>query len=170
MRKQIANIITVCRILGSIQLLFCPVFSACFYGVYLFCGFTDMVDGTVARKTNTASRFGAKLDTAADLIFVSVALVKVLPVIHLQKWLWIWVSIIAVIKIGNIVWSIVAQKRLPALHTIANKITGLFLFLLPLTLYFVGTQYSIPIVCAMATFSAIQEGYYIGTGQEILSF
>lgn len=51
MKKQIASIITVCRILGSIGLLFCPVFSASFYGLYLFCGLTDMVDGTIARKT-----------------------------------------------------------------------------------------------------------------------
>lgn len=50
-KKQVANIITLCRILGSIGLVFCPVFSACFYGVYLFCGLTDMADGTIARKT-----------------------------------------------------------------------------------------------------------------------
>ena len=43
MKKQIANIITLCRILGSIGLLFCPVFSACFYGLYIFCGLTDVV-------------------------------------------------------------------------------------------------------------------------------
>ena len=69
MKKQIANIITVCRILGSVGLLFCPVFSACFYGLYLFCGLTDMVDGAIARKTGAASTFGARLDTVTDVLF-----------------------------------------------------------------------------------------------------
>ena len=47
--------------------------------------------------------------------------------------------------------------------TIANKITGLLLFLLPLTLPFIDLQYSAPIVCFMATIAAIQEGYCIRT-------
>ena len=66
MKKQVANIITSCRILFSICLLFFPIFSVGFYSTYILCGFTDMVDGVVARKTNSVSEFGAKLDTASD--------------------------------------------------------------------------------------------------------
>lgn len=29
-----------------------------------------MIDGTVARKTNTANEFGSRLDTFADITFV----------------------------------------------------------------------------------------------------
>ena len=55
MKKHIANIITSCRILCSIIMMFFPVFSVMFYIMYLLCGLTDMIDGTIARKTNTAS-------------------------------------------------------------------------------------------------------------------
>ena len=55
MAKHIANILTGYRILGSILLLFFPAFSTEFYITYLLCGFSDMIDGTIARKTNTAS-------------------------------------------------------------------------------------------------------------------
>ena len=55
MRKQIANIITSCRIICSILMLFCSVFSLEFYVAYLLGGFTDMVDGIIARKTETTS-------------------------------------------------------------------------------------------------------------------
>ena len=168
MRKQIANIITGCRILCSVCLLFCPVFSGYFYAVYLFCGFTDMVDGTIARRTNAVSKFGAKLDTAADMIFIAASLFQILPAVSMPKWLWIWVFLLAVLKIGNLLWGIICRKTLVSLHTISNKITGLLLFLLPLTIPFVEVQYSAPAVCAIATFSAIQEGYCIGTGVEIL--
>ena len=95
MKKQIANIITSCRILLSITLLFCPVFSVCFYDIYLLCGFTDMVDGTIARKTNSASEFGARLDTTSDFLFFAVTLIKLMPVIHIPKWIWEWIVIIA---------------------------------------------------------------------------
>ena len=55
------------------MLLFFPVFSILFYMLYLFCGLTDMVDGTVARKIGSASEFGVKLDSAADIVFVAVS-------------------------------------------------------------------------------------------------
>ena len=136
MAKHIANILTGCRILGSILLLFFPVFSLVFYIIYLFCGFSDMIDGTIARKTNSTSEFGAKMDTVADLVFVAVSLIKILPTIHISGWLWIWVSAIAIIKLGNIIWGYVSKKQFIALHTIMNKVTGLLLFLLPLTIPF----------------------------------
>jgi CDP-diacylglycerol--glycerol-3-phosphate 3-phosphatidyltransferase len=50
MTKHIANIITCCRILSSFLLLFFPAFSLDFYITYLLCGFSDMVDGTIAKK------------------------------------------------------------------------------------------------------------------------
>ena len=37
--------------------------------MYLFCGITDMVDGTIARKTKSVSEWGARLDTLADNVF-----------------------------------------------------------------------------------------------------
>ena len=161
MTKHIANILTGLRILGSILLLFMPVFSVAFYIIYLFCGFTDMIDGTVARKTGSASRFGEKLDTAADIVFVAAALVKFLPGLAIPLWLWIWGGGIAAIKTGNILLGYVFRKQLTALHTILNKVTGLLLFLLPLTHSVVDFRYSSMAVCAVATASAIQEGIYV---------
>ena len=161
MIKNVANILTGFRILGSILLLFFPVLSVSFYSIYLLCGLSDMIDGTIAKKTNSASEFGAKLDTVADLVFVAVSLIKLLPIIHIPGWLWIWGSAIAIIKIGNIIWGYVSKKQFIALHTIMNKITGFLLFLLPLTLSLVELKFSSLVVCSIATFAAIQEGVYI---------
>ena len=164
MIKNVANILTSFRILGSILLLFFPVFSQAFYSIYLLCGFSDMIDGTIARKTNSASEFGAKMDTVADLVFVAVSLIKLMSAIHIPGWLRIWVSVIAIIKIGNVIWGYISKKQFISLHTIMNKVTGLLLFLLPLTLFFVELKYSSLVVCSIATFSAIQERVYIVTG------
>ena len=163
MAKYIADILTGCRIFGSILLLLFPVFSLEFYVTYLLCGFSDMIDGTIARKTNSSSKFGSQLDTIADLVFVVVSMIKLLPVIHIPGWLWIWGGVIAVIKISNIMWGYVSKKQFISLHTIMNKVTGLLLFLLPLTISFVELKYTAIVVCFVATFSAIQEGFYIIT-------
>ena len=168
MKKQIANIITLCRILGSIELLFCPVFSDSFYGLYIFCGLTDMVDGTIARKTGAASSFGARLDTVADFLFVIASFVKLIPAIRIPVWTWVWATVIAVVKLVNLVWGILGRKQMPSLHTIANKVTGLCLFLLPLTTSFVDLRYTSPVVCVIATIAAIQEGHYIIKGCDIV--
>ena len=163
MTKHIANILTGCRILGSILLLFLPAFSVGFYITYLLCGFSDMMDGTIARKTNSTSKFGSQLDTIADLIFVMVSLYKLLPAIHIPGWLWIWICVIAVIRIGNILWGYLSKKQFISLHTIMNKLAGLLLFLLPLTISFVELKYTAIAVCSIATLSAMQEGFYMIT-------
>ena len=168
MKKQIANIITSCRILGSIGLLFCPVFSDSFYVLYLFCGLTDMVDGTIARKTGATSSFGARLDTVADFLFVIASFVKLVPVIQIPVWIWVWAAVIAVVKLVNLVWGILGRKQMPSLHTIANKVTGLCLFLLPLTMSLVDLRYTAPVVCVIATIAAIQEGHYTVKGSDIV--
>ena len=161
MTKHIANILTGLRIFGSILLLFFPAFSLAFYVTYILCGFSDMIDGTIARKTNSTSEFGSQLDTIADLIFVAASLFKLLPAIHIPGWLWIWGGVIAVIKIGNIIWGYVSIKQFISLHTIMNKVTGLLLFLLPLTISFAESKYVAIVVCSIATLSAIQEGFYV---------
>ena len=158
-----ANIITSCRILCSIILLFFPAFSPAFYILYLTAGFTDMIDGTVARKTNTVSEFGSKLDTVADFVFVVVCLIKLLPVMDIPLWLWIWIVIISGIKIINVVSGFICRKNFVAEHTVMNKVTGVLLFLLVLTLKFIELKYNAVAVCTIATFAAIQEGHYIRT-------
>ena len=125
-----------------------------------------MIDGTIARKTNSTSKFGSQLDTIADLIFVVVSLFKLLPAIHIPQWLWIWGGVIAVIKISNIIWGYVSKKQFISLHTIMNKVTGLLLFLLPLIIPFWELNYIAIAVCSIATLSAIQEGFYIITDIE----
>ena len=160
MKKYIANIITASRIVFSLPLLLIPLSSAWFYALYLLCGFSDMVDGTVARRTSSSSEFGARLDTVSDFVFMSVALIKFMPHLHIPVWLWIWIGIIAMIKLGNVVWGFVRTKKLISPHTVLNKVTGLFLFLLPVTISFVDLTYTLPIVCTLAMVAAIHEVYY----------
>ena len=169
MKKHIGNIITCSRIIFSLPLLFIPLSSAWFYVLYLFCGFTDMIDGTIARKTGAVSKLGAKLDTIADFVFMLVCSIKILPLIRIALWLWVWIIIIASIKIFNIALVFIRKKKLISIHSVFNKITGFALFLLPLSLTFVEANYSVATICLLATIAVAQEVYFIAKGQEVLS-
>lgn len=160
-----ANILTLFRIAAGIALLFTPVFSSIFYVLYLSAGISDMLDGYTARKTNTASPFGAKLDTIADLIFAAACMIRLLPVLIIPSWLYYWISVIAFIKIINIISGFIVQKRFITIHSFMNKLTGFLLFLFPLTTPYIPVEYSGGIVCASAVFAAIQEGHIIRTGK-----
>ena len=160
-----ANLITVLRTLFSIGLLFCPVPSTAFYALYLSAGFTDMIDGTVARITHTESEFGAKLDTVADFVFVAVCLAKLLPILHLPTWQYAWIAGIAAVKAINAISGYVAQKKIVDVHSVMNKVTGGVLFVFPLTLSFVDPVFSASAVCLIATIAAIQEGHVMRTGE-----
>lgn len=162
-----ANLITCCRILFSLLLLFFPALSPGFYGLYLAAGLSDMLDGFVARRTNTASPLGARLDSMADLLFLTVCLIKLLPVLTLPVWLWGWVGLIALLRLVNILSGFVCRKKLVLLHTGANKLTGALLFLLPLSLGFLDISCTAVPLCALASFAAIQEGHFIRTRRDI---
>ncbi len=163
-----ANEITGLRILVSVVLLFCPVFSPGFYALYLIAGLSDMADGIVARKTNSVSEFGSRFDSIADFVFVAVCLIKILPVMDVPIWLYVWTAVIVLIKIFNIISGYATQKRYVPMHTTMNKVTGVLLFMLPLTLSIVPLIHTGIPICSVAIFAAIQEGHFIRTGKEKL--
>ena len=156
-----ANIITGIRIVLSVALLFCPAFSPAFFVLYIADGISDMIDGAVARRTGTVSEFGSRLDTIADIVFVAVCLIKLLPVLPVPSWLYIWIAIIAFIKVANIAAGYIRQKEFVSVHSMINKVTGGLLFILPLTLTFIDLRYSAAVVCTVATAAAIQEGHLV---------
>ena len=161
-----ANTITVIRIVCSIALIFCPVFSPAFYALYITAGVSDAADGAVARKTGTVSEFGSRLDTTADFVLVVVCLIKLIPVVYVPSWLIIWIILIAVIRLINLISGYVIRKEIVALHTVMNKVTGILLFVLPMTLTAIDLRYSGAFVSVVATFAAIQEGHLIRTGKK----
>ncbi len=159
-----ANSLTICRIVLCVVLLITDAFSPAFFLAYALAGLTDMLDGYVARKTNSASELGTRLDSIADLVLVIVCLEKLLPAIDVPIWLWAWVAAIAIVKVVNMASGLVVERRLVMPHTVANKVAGLVAFLVPLAIPLLGVVSPAIIACVVATFAAIQEGHLIRTG------
>lgn len=136
-----------------------------FYALYTAAGLSDIFDGWIARKTNTATKFGAKLDTLADIVFAAVVLIMLLPILELSLWMIGWIGVIALIKLVNIVIGFIRQKEFISVHSVMNKVTGGLLFVFPLTLTWIDLRYSAAVICAVATTAAVYEGYLIYAGR-----
>ena len=160
---HLPNSISVLRIAGAISLLFCNVAGWPFWAFYALCGISDMVDGWLARKLHAETKSGAVLDSVADISFVACCAIRLLPVLEIPTWLWIWAGVIVFIKIVNQISALVVYKRFCFPHTIANKLTGLLLFLTLPTVFW--SVIPIALVAAIATFAAVQEGHFIRTKQ-----
>lgn len=157
--KYIANFLTSARIVGAFFLLLFPIFSIEFYCVYTFCGISDILDGFIARKTKSESRFGATLDSIADVVFLIIASVRLLPhfIMICPAWCICTAIAVALIRIAAYICSIIRFHRFAALHTVLNKLTGAALFLTP---YFLTCGFFtevLTVVCLLAVLSSIEE-------------
>ena len=52
----------------------------------------------------------------------------------------------------------------------ASIVTGILLFVFPLTLSIVPLEYTGIQICSVATFAAVQEGHFIRTGKDYLIY
>ena len=162
--KHIPNILSALRLFGAVCLLLSDPAGAAFWVIYGLCGVSDMVDGYLARRLHAESKTGAVLDSVADICFVACCAIRLLPVLQIPTWLWIWAGLIVIIKIINQISALVVHKRLCFPHTNANKLTGLLLFIaVPMVFWSIVP---IAIVAGVATFAAVQEGHFIRTRKE----
>ena len=158
-RWTVADSVTAARMAASLALLFLPVFSASFLTVYTFAGLTDALDGFLARKTGTVSAFGARLDSAADLLFFGVLLLRLFPLLRRTQPAGIWyvAGIVLLVRLISYAVAAVRFRRFDALHTRLNKPTGAAVFPLPYVLAVSGGIWYCRLVCFLALVASVQE-------------
>ena len=163
---QLPNIITLLRIAGPLGLLLCDATSVVFWIIYGLCGISDIADGWLARKLKCVTKKGALLDSLADICFVACCAWKLLPILELPQWLWLWAGVIVAIKVVNQLSALVMYGRCCFPHTTANKATGFLLFI-AVPAAFVSAI-PLAIVAAVATFAAIHEGCVLARAERCL--
>lgn len=158
-KLNIADILTLLRMAGTVALLFLRPLSAGFLWIYALAGLTDALDGWIARKTGTASEFGARLDSAADLLFYAVTLFRIFPFLWsvLPKDIWYAVAVILLVRLGAYLIAAVKYRRFASLHTYLNKLTGGAVFLIPFLLPTPYASIFCRVVCAVAAVAALEE-------------
>ncbi len=159
--KHIPNILSASRIALCLPLLLVDAMTVPFWVLYVIAGTTDMLDGFLARRWGIESKFGARLDSFADFVFVLAVGYKLFPWLKLPATLWVMIGLIALVKTVNAVSAYLVRQRIEFLHTKANKLTGFLLFI---GMMAIGQSYFVPVawaIACIALFAAIQEGHLI---------
>ena len=159
--KHLPNILSASRIALCLPLLMVDAMTVPFWVLYVIAGTTDMLDGFVAKRWGVESKFGARLDSLADFVFVLAVGYKLFPYMKLPATLWMMIGLIALVKMINSISSFVVKHRIEFLHTKANKLTGFLLFI---GMMAIGQSYFVPLawaIACIALFAAIQEGHFI---------
>ena len=168
-KLNVANTITSIRILGTVCLLFAKPFTKEFFIIYTICGLSDVFDGLVARMTKTVTVFGAKLDSAADLTFYAVMVLKIFPdlIETLPFKIWYAVTIIVMLRLISYITVAIKYKKFASLHTKLNKITGFAIFLIPYMLKIDAAAVSYCITaCTISGISTVHEVFLHLTSKE----
>ena len=155
--KHVASIITATRIAGALVLLFIEPLSAVFFVLYALCCVSDVLDGYIARKTKTTSKFGAALDSIADFVFIAVMLFIFVPLIPFEKWMLFWIAAVALVRFTSLTVGFAKYRALAFLHTYGNKATGIVLACFPFLYQVAGMDITALIICVVATVSALEE-------------
>ena len=159
-KKNLANFITVTRMIATLVLLPLKVLSGSFFAVYAWCGISDVLDGLTARTLKITSELGSKLDSASDLAFYTVMMIKIYPYLMKLLPMYVWVLIYSVVIIRAVCYIFVRKRDNCFIHrhTLFNKLTGLTMFFLPYLLeyrYFVYYCLFVLMLAYMATVDEI---------------
>lgn len=156
--KYTANLISAGRIILLPVMIFFRDYPWVFSSLYLVCGVSDIADGYIARKTNTASDLGARLDSVAD--FLLFALITTVLILWVGDGLTVFLPfliIIVFIRFAGMAIAALKYRSFAILHTWANKLTGILVFAAPiLYLAFNNVLVFWPIVF-IAMLSALEE-------------
>ena len=154
-----ANLCTMARIAGAAALWLTRPETAAFYAIYVLGGLSDALDGWLARRTGRADDFGARLDSAADLLFYGSMLLCMLPELRLRLPGWVWILLAGALAIRLCVYltGALRERRFVALHTLPNKLTGLMAFLVPFAMKTPWAAIYCAAACVVAAIAALHE-------------
>ena len=162
--KNLANILSISRIVGAAALLlgsfaFLPIppLSITFFIIYVLCIITDLADGPIARKTNTASSFGSALDSVADAALILSVLAILIPILDFEMWMYVCIAIVIIIRVLAIIIGFKKFSAITLLHTYSSKTSGLLLAMFPIFYWMVGIGISFSVVALFAIIAAFEE-------------
>ena len=131
--RQIPNALTISRFFIAAFLVLDAkngYASKYFLPLFIFAGFSDFLDGFIARKMKATTSHGCVLDGYADIALSVGAFLSaywLYPAI-IKKYIW-GVVILLFLQIASWVFSIIKFSRMTSYHTYSAKIWGIAIFI-----------------------------------------
>ncbi len=156
--KILPNLITISRMLLCLLLPVLINDSELFIVVFLICGITDVLDGYLARRLKSMSTLGARLDSIADSMLFLIMTYCTMRIIggKLRDYVVLLLLIIG-IRAFNLLFAYYKYKCFVMIHTLANKATGLCIYLMLLLYLMTPWAGFVLIALIFALLSAMEE-------------
>ncbi|MBE9531671.1 MAG: CDP-diacylglycerol--glycerol-3-phosphate 3-phosphatidyltransferase [Proteobacteria bacterium] len=125
---NLPNLLTILRIILVPIFLFLIISNYLYLSVAVFAlaGFTDLIDGIIARKMGTVTQFGKNLDPVADKLLLSSAFV----VLAFKGLIPLWLAVMVVARDSIMITTVLILKRIQhnvnTTPMILGKLTTLF--------------------------------------------
>ena len=165
--KHIPNILSLSRIVAaSFLFTFNDFYDHTFLALYVFCAFTDFLDGNIARKYHCESKLGAALDSIGD----GMTYLPLLKILIVQKlipgWLVIWLMVdLALAFVGAFI-ALGRFKKFFIPHTYVGKLLGGVIFVLPVMVQFIPMNVWFIFIAVTATVNVAEIIYIQAVSKE----
>lgn len=169
LKRNLANIITSSRIIATLVMFFMPDFSKAFFISYTYAGLTDFIDGPIARKTNTVSKIGSKLDSVSDLLLYVLMMVKMIPYLKLYLPKYVWTMIFSTVGARILMYTYVGIKHHTFMsnHVFLNKATGFSIFFVPYFIRFSWFKWFATAVASVAILACLHEAKLVFVDHQV---
>ena len=156
--RHIPNLLSIIRIVLALFIIIVAKNNRLLFVIVLLCGLTDVLDGYIARKYKVESKVGAKLDSLGDYtFFLMLVLYFFIWRLNLIKDNSIFIVLVIMVRLSSLVVCWIKNKKVYSLHTIANKITGLLLYVGILVEILVERKDILVFLLVISLISAIEE-------------
>ena len=156
--RHIPNLLSIIRIVLSLFIIIVAKNNRLLFVIVLLCGLTDVLDGYIARKYKLESKLGAKLDSLGDYtFFLMLVLYFFIWRLNLIEDNSIFIVLVIMVRLSSLVVCWIKNKKVYSLHTIANKVTGLLLYVGILIEILIERKDMIVFLLVISLISALEE-------------
>lgn len=131
--RYVPNALSISRVIAATFLFtFDTFYDPVFLSIYIYCAFTDFIDGKIARKYHCESKLGAALDSIGDGMTYIPLLVILVKQKMIPSFITIWLVVAILLALVAAFIALGRFKKFFIPHTYVGKLLGGVIFVLPI--------------------------------------
>ncbi len=155
--KYVPNILSISRVIAaSFLFTFDTFYDPVFLSIYIYCAFSDFVDGKIARKFHCESKLGAALDSIGDGMTYIPLLVILVKQKMVPGFITVWLVVDILLAFVGAFIALGRFKKFFIPHTYIGKLLGAVIFVLPVIVQVVPEMVWFLAIAITATINIVE--------------
>ena len=155
--KYVPNALSISRVIAAAFLFtFDSFYDPVFLTIYIYCAFSDFIDGKIARKFHCESKLGAALDSIGDGMTYIPLLVILVKQRMVPGFIVIWLVADILLALLGAFIALGRFKKFFIPHTYVGKLLGAVIFVLPIMVQIVPEMVWFVAIAVMATINVAE--------------